>query len=200
MSLGSVSSSVLGARVRSLGRDRPRSPACARVRLTGALAAADTHEEPVIASAISDPAGFSMSIAAEGDDTVVALFGELDIATTELVHNQVADLRRAGIENFVLDLRGLTFMDGRGLQMLLVLRNAARRAGRPFSLVPGSPAVQRVFALTATSTLFDWRTVHFSRRMHLQRLQVKTRAESIRRRQAELRVIRRGRLRAPRRC
>jgi anti-anti-sigma factor len=141
-----------------------------------------------------------MSIAAEGDDTVVALFGELDVATTELVHNQVADLRRAGIENFVLDLRGLTFMDGSGLQLLLVLRNAAERAGRPFSLVPGSPAVQRVFALTATSTLFDWRTVHFSRRTHLQRLQVKTRAESIRLRQAELRVIRRGRLRAPRRC
>jgi anti-anti-sigma factor len=157
------------------------------VRLTGALAAADPTKEPVIASAISDPAGFSISVAAEGDDTVLALFGELDIATTQLVHRRVADLRRAGIENFVLDLRGLTFMDGSGLQLLLVLRNAAKRARRPFALVPGSPAVQRIFTLTATTTLFDWRDIHYSRRTHLQRLQAATRAESIRRRQAELR-------------
>ena len=48
-------------------------------------------------------------------------------------------------------------LDSTGLRVLLSLRNDAKRDGHSLVLIPGSPAVQRVFALTATRTLFDWR-------------------------------------------
>lgn len=146
-------------------------------------------KEPVIASAIPEPPQLSISTASEGDHTVVALHGELDVSSSELVYREVADLRRVGIESLVLDLRGLTFLDSTGLQVLLALRNDAKRARRPFSLVPGSPDVQRVFTLTATRTLFDWRpardTSSVARADGLQRLLVETREQSLRFRTAE---------------
>jgi anti-anti-sigma factor len=49
------------------------------------------------------------------------------------------------------------FLDSMGLRVLLSLRNDAKRDGHSLVLVPGPRAVQRVFALTATRTLFDWR-------------------------------------------
>jgi anti-anti-sigma regulatory factor len=44
-----------------------------------------------------------------------------------------------------------------GLRLLLALRSDAQRDGHILRLVPGSPEVQRIFALTGTRTLFEWR-------------------------------------------
>jgi len=43
------------------------------------------------------------------------------------------------------------------LRLLLSLRNTAEREGHRLSIVPGPRQVQRVFDLTATRALSDWR-------------------------------------------
>ena len=86
----------------------------------------------------------------------VAPTGDLDAATVDDLREEVDRLRRRGAGHIVVDLRDVTFIDSRGLGVLLVLRNDAIRAGHGFALLPGPPRVQRVFALTGTRGLFDW--------------------------------------------
>ena len=80
--------------------------------------------------------------------------GELDIAsaprlTTSLVLD-VSDL-------VVLDLNDLTFMDVLGLHAIIDATARAQRLGRRLVLLCGPPAVQRVFALTGTTTAVEFR-------------------------------------------
>ena len=90
------------------------------------------------------------------DTVVVAPAGDLDTATVDALHDEVAAHQRTGAQRVVVDLSGVSFIDSRGLGVLLVLRNAAKRAGHDLVLVPGPPRIQRVFALTRTRGLFDW--------------------------------------------
>jgi anti-anti-sigma factor len=102
------------------------------------------------------PAGFTIFVHPDIDHVGVAPVGELDLATVDQVHEEVAHLRRTGIEHVVLDLSRISFMDGQGVGMLLELRDDARRCGHSLTLMRGRPQVQRLFSLTGTRALFDW--------------------------------------------
>jgi anti-sigma B factor antagonist len=52
----------------------------------------------------------------------------------------------------ILDLSGLEFMDSTGLRCILTCDAEARRDPFTIALIPGPPAVQRVFELTNTRT------------------------------------------------
>lgn len=86
----------------------------------------------------------------------MVLAGELDLVSADLLERQVETLRQA-FDPIVLDLRRVNFIDSTGLRLLLSLRNAAKREGQDLILVPGPRRVQRIFDLTATRGLFDWR-------------------------------------------
>lgn len=90
-------------------------------------------------------------------EATVNLAGELDLASADALEDEVRKLRADGFELVVVDLRGVEFLDSTGLRTLLSLRNAAKREGRRLVLVPGPRQVQRLFELTATAGLFDWR-------------------------------------------
>lgn len=90
-------------------------------------------------------------------EVIVAPVGELDVHTIPRVEQAVQELRGAGFDRVVIDLRRVGFIDSSGLGMLLGLRNAAEDGGQVLDLVPGPAEVQRVFELTATRELFDWR-------------------------------------------
>jgi anti-anti-sigma factor len=78
--------------------------------------------------------------------------GELDIAAVPLVDAQLREVRDAGFRRLVLDLRHVTFMDVRGLRLVLQWAEIARTDGVvAFDVIPGPPVVQRLFALTATA-------------------------------------------------
>jgi anti-sigma B factor antagonist len=74
----------------------------------------------------------------------IALAGELDLSAVARVEPA---LREAESKRRVLDLRDLTFMDSSGLRMILAAGAAARREGWALQIVPGPPAVQRVFEI-----------------------------------------------------
>jgi anti-sigma B factor antagonist len=83
----------------------------------------------------------------EGDVSArVALHGELDLATAGEVEEA---LRRAAAakRQVVLDLRGLSFIDSTGLNLVIRIDALARADGFSFSVVRAAPVVQRLFAM-----------------------------------------------------
>jgi anti-anti-sigma regulatory factor len=66
-------------------------------------------------------------------------------------------LRAAGFDRLVVDLRRVSFIDSTTLRALLGFRSEAERDGQTLTLVPGPPNVQRLFDITGTRELFEWR-------------------------------------------
>jgi len=91
---------------------------------------------------------FSLSVVPNRSEVVVVPVGELELVTAPSLDSEVRELRRSGFNRVVIDLRAVEFMDSVGLRVLLSLRNDAKRDGHRLT---------RVFALTATRSLFDWR-------------------------------------------
>jgi len=107
-----------------------------------------------------DESGFAVDVAARGDGRVVVQpRGELDMATQEELR---AALKRAAAEGslVVLDLGELRFVDTSGLRLILETAEASRRDGFAFAVLPGAPAVQRLFEVAGVTELvpFEDRT------------------------------------------
>jgi anti-sigma B factor antagonist len=83
-----------------------------------------------------------------GVRTVLALHGELDLATVDPVRARL-DALQAERRAVVLDLDGLEFMDSTGIRLVLQAAQDRERTGWDFTLTRGSAAVQRLFAAAA---------------------------------------------------
>jgi anti-sigma B factor antagonist len=94
------------------------------------------------------PAQFAVSDRAEGGRHVIALTGELDIASAPALETKVGELCGDGAAAIVIDLSQLTFIDSTGLRTLLSVQSACKERACDFSLVPGQESVQRLFVLT----------------------------------------------------
>jgi anti-sigma B factor antagonist len=103
------------------------------------------------------PHEFSIAVHPDRREVVVAPSGELDLSCVDALDAEVRELRAAGFDRVVIDLRRLEFIDSSGLRILLSLRNDAERAGHELALVRGPRDVDRLFELTGTRGLFDWR-------------------------------------------
>jgi len=75
---------------------------------------------------------------------VVLLTGELDVATVHRVEDELRAIEATDVEQIILDLSGLTFMDSSGVH--LIARACMINSTR-LRLRPGPPHVQRVLAL-----------------------------------------------------
>jgi anti-sigma B factor antagonist len=82
--------------------------------------------------------------------------GELDIATVPEVDQRLRELRQAGHDRLVLDLRATTFMDSSGLRLILTWHDEAARDGVTFGLIAGEEVVQRVFDTTRVRELLTF--------------------------------------------
>ena len=86
---------------------------------------------------------FRIDVYPERDTVRVVPVGELDLATANLLEDQLHELHSAGFERVVLDLHELAFIDSSGIRILVAEHQFAERAGHAFSLICGPPAVQR---------------------------------------------------------
>ncbi len=77
--------------------------------------------------------------------------GELDLAAAPDFELQLRELRESGFDHVLLDLRELAFMDSSGLRAVMREDAAARADGRTFQVIPGVPAVQRIFDLACVT-------------------------------------------------
>jgi anti-sigma B factor antagonist len=102
-----------------------------------------------------DETQFAVEVASSPDGSVVAPRGELDIATQAELRETLE--RHAAQGAVTLDLAGLRFMDTSGLRLILETAEAARRDGFVFAVLPGPPAVQRLFEVAGVTELVPFR-------------------------------------------
>ena len=86
---------------------------------------------------------------------IVAVSGELDVASVKALKAALDELRDTGWNSVALDLRGLTFIDSSGLSLLLHAQRAARREHAAFAIVDGSPALARVLEIAGLEHHFN---------------------------------------------
>ena len=99
---------------------------------------------------------FSTDVAREGDTTVLALAGELDIATVpELRELAYAELDRADCRALVLDLTDLTFLDSTGIGCWVQIRTHAAAADKQVTIRCVPPGVRRVLEISGLLPLFS---------------------------------------------
>ena len=82
------------------------------------------------------------------DRLILALEGELDMASSTLLQEALARANCEGTGTVVLDLRGVRFLDSSGLKAIFRARKAVRERGQQFAVTPGSAQVQRLLSLT----------------------------------------------------
>lgn len=102
------------------------------------------------------PRPFRCEVALERDRASLRPIGALDMATVPILAAELARLRQAGSRHITFDLRGLNFVDSSGLHFFLESHTAARQDGFTIALIPGPPAVQRLFEITATTAVLPF--------------------------------------------
>jgi anti-sigma B factor antagonist len=101
-------------------------------------------------------APFACSVERYDETVTLELHGELDLASTERFELAAAELVDSRRGRVVIDLRGLTFIDSSGIRGMLRVQARLPSAAR-LELVPGPPAVQRVFELTGLIAALPFR-------------------------------------------
>jgi anti-anti-sigma factor len=77
----------------------------------------------------------------------VALTGELDLATTAELRAHIARLTGGGAVHIVFDMANLTFMDARGLSVILATCEQLGHRGGSLAVRNASPQVLHVFEI-----------------------------------------------------
>jgi anti-sigma B factor antagonist len=95
--------------------------------------------------------GLTIVVSQQGATTTIALVGEWDLAQREKARDAVRSVLARQPGRVVFDLRRLTFMDSTGIQSVLELANRAAGLKIDLVVIPGAPAVQRVFELCGLS-------------------------------------------------
>lgn len=81
---------------------------------------------------------------------VLALYGELDIASAPALEREVLDAEDVGPDRIVIDLSGLQFTDSAGLHAIVRAQQRSHEQQHQLALVHGPRPVHRVFELTGT--------------------------------------------------
>jgi anti-anti-sigma factor len=87
-----------------------------------------------------------------GPAPVIALSGELDIATVPIFKAGLAEIEFSSIQRVGLDLEQLAFIDVAGIRTVLGLQATCLKEWVALTIKPGPRTVQRVFEITQT----DW--------------------------------------------
>jgi anti-sigma B factor antagonist len=105
---------------------------------------------------LSSPIVFRVDVCPERDRVRVAPVGELDLACAGMLDARLRELRDAGFDWLVLDLRRLEFIDSTGIRVVVAHDTLARRDGSRFSLIGGPPGVRRAFELCGMLERLDF--------------------------------------------
>jgi anti-sigma B factor antagonist len=89
--------------------------------------------------------------------TVVAVAGEVDVATAPSLRARLVELIAAGKINLVIDLEGVGFLDSTGLGVLVSTVKRVRSDGGDLSLVCANQHILKVFEITGLTSVF---TIH----------------------------------------
>jgi anti-anti-sigma factor len=104
---------------------------------------------------VAEAGMFSVTTSGRGTERMVALRGELDIATA----GQLADALAAevGEADVIVDLEGLSFCDCAGLDVLLTAHERQRAHGARLLLTNPTRTFRRLLSLSGLDAHFDVR-------------------------------------------
>lgn len=98
----------------------------------------------------ADAHGFAVVVSEDRLGVRVAVEGEIDLVTAPVLARHLEGAIERGRDLVELDLSRVTFMDARGVNVLVAARNAA--GGAAFSLYSPSDAVRRTLRLCGVDT------------------------------------------------
>jgi anti-sigma B factor antagonist len=99
---------------------------------------------------------FALESEQAGGFTILAVLGEVDIASSPALRRRLGQLLAAD-QHLIVDLCGVEFMDSTGLGVLVGGRNKAMQVGASFSLVCDQLKVLNLFKITGLADVF---TIH----------------------------------------
>jgi anti-anti-sigma factor len=94
---------------------------------------------------------FSVEVRDEDRAVVIGVTGELDLASSPALEQELERGAAASAEVVVVDLRRLEFMDSTGLSVLVRAHQRASESGQRFGVVRGPQQVQRLLSLTGVA-------------------------------------------------
>ena len=97
------------------------------------------------------PDQLQIEVRRDGGRVVLALVGELDMASADRLQQAVDDDALRTETSVVLDLEGLQFIDSTGLRVILRALERCRGRGQEFAITRGSPQVQRLLSITGVA-------------------------------------------------
>ena len=101
---------------------------------------------------------FRVEVHSEAQATVIAVSGELDLASSPALQEELDRVSGSESDLLIIDLRDLDFMDSTGLSVLVRAHQRAEEQGRRLAMVKGPQQVQRLLSLTGVAdrlTLID---------------------------------------------
>ncbi|MGZ4429651.1 MAG: STAS domain-containing protein [Nocardioidaceae bacterium] len=98
---------------------------------------------------------FRIDVRRDNGYTVVAPFGEIDLATSQQLKEAIGDLLVDGDIHLVVDLTEVEFIDSTGLGALIGGRRKAHGFKGSFGLVCSEDQLLRIFVITGLDKVFS---------------------------------------------
>ena len=101
---------------------------------------------------------FDVEVRDENRAVLVGVSGELDLASSPALEQELENGAASRAEVVIVDLRQLEFMDSTGLSVLVRAHERSTEKGQRFAVVRGPQQVQRLLSLTGVAdrlTLVD---------------------------------------------
>lgn len=102
------------------------------------------------------PGNLTIHSELDAQGIVLALTGELDLASAPELGRQLRELGCTHPGRLLIDLSGLDFMDSTGIALLIRAQGSANSNGHRLTLRPGPAQVQRLFELTGACAHFTF--------------------------------------------
>jgi anti-sigma B factor antagonist len=91
----------------------------------------------------------------QGDHTIVAVSGEIDLYTAPRLHSELATaVMGEGPAHVIVDMAGVEFCDSTGMNVLLAALRRARERGGELMLAGPRPAVRKILQVTGLESVF----------------------------------------------
>jgi anti-anti-sigma factor len=94
---------------------------------------------------------FRVEVRSENGAPLLSVRGELDLASSPVLEEELERVISAGPALVIIDLRELDFMDSTGLSVLIRAHQRAEESGHRLGIVNGSRQVRRLLSLTGVA-------------------------------------------------
>jgi anti-sigma B factor antagonist len=103
-----------------------------------------------------DPSALDIGVRPAADHDLVAVAGEIDLATAPQLNRALRGLLAQGRNQMVVDLDGVTFMDASALSVLVAAHRSVTESGGSFSLVSHDARCVRLMRITGLAEVFSF--------------------------------------------